>query len=310
MINFQAARSASSIHPSTPTTPDSNRRTLKWYSSIDRIFHPTDHFIEPDSRERFYLDLYLLKPDKQDLRIKLEAIQVPDLLGIHKQNINDLIGYAIKCLKNPISLEASQPPPPSSTSSRSSPIRSAQHLDRSADDPSDHHDEIDQIRLLNALETLSVVLKTILNKEGFENVNLDLITLTAGSIANSDPIFSDFVESIDMILSDRTQSLKTRHRTLQLALSVVSGVNQGSINAYFLRRDLFNTIASLIASPETVSLIFDSVLLLDLLANFRRFESRNPYLVRMEDYVDEKAMERIISLTILALEDLRVYAYC
>jgi hypothetical protein len=53
-------------------------------------------------------------------------------------------------------------------------------------------------------------------------------------------------------------------------------------------------------------LVFDSVLLLDLLANFRRFESRNPYLVRMEDYVDEKAMERIVSLSILALEDLRV----
>jgi hypothetical protein len=61
----------------------------------------------------------------------------------------------------------------------------------------------------------------------------------------------------------------------------------------------------LIANPKSISLVFDTVLLLDLLANFRRFESRNPYLVRMEDYVDEKAMERIISLSTLALEDLR-----
>ncbi|OAV89545.1 hypothetical protein PTTG_04102 [Puccinia triticina 1-1 BBBD Race 1] len=279
-----------------PSTPASSRRSLKWYSSIDQAFHPADHLIPPESRERFYLDLYLLKPDKEHLRDTLDRLSVQELLGVYRQNLNDLIGYGIRCLKNAAEIEnglAQQPTQPS--------------VDHPSEDSAlSELNEVDQIRLSNALETLSAIFKTIMAKEGYENLNLDLISLIAGSIDNSDPVFSDFVYSIDKILSDQAQSLRTRHRTLQLALSVVSGVNQGSINAYFLRRDLFNTIASLVASPKTVSLVFDSVLLLDLLANFRRFESRNPYLVRMEDYVDEKAMERIISLSILALEDLRV----
>lgn len=63
--------------------------------------------------------------------------------------------------------------------------------------------------------------------------------------------------------------------------------------------------SQIVSDPRTVSMTFDGVLLLGLLANFRRFESRNPYLVRMEDYVDEKAMERIITLSVLALGDVR-----
>ncbi|KNE95286.1 hypothetical protein PSTG_11371 [Puccinia striiformis f. sp. tritici PST-78] len=267
------------MEPALPVRP----RNLKWYSSIAEIF---EHEIVREERERFYWDLYLLKPDKEHLRERLDKLSIQELLGTHKQNLNDLIGYAIRSLKN--AAENVQ----ASIDSVEGTIESEQN-------------EVDQIRLSNALETLSAIFKTILAKERGENFNVDLISLFAGSIDNSDPVFSDFVYSIDKILSDQTQSLRTRHRTLQLALSVVSGVNQGSINAYFLRRDLFNTIASLIANPQTVSLVFDSVLFLDLLANFRRFESRNPYLVRMEDYVDEKAMESILNLSILALDDLK-----
>ncbi|KAI9616330.1 hypothetical protein KEM48_005184 [Puccinia striiformis f. sp. tritici PST-130] len=267
------------MEPALPVRP----RNLKWYSSIAEVF---ENEIVRQERERFYWDLYLLKPDKEHLRERLEKLSIQELLGTHKQNLNDLIGYAIRSLKN--AAENVQ----ASIDSLEGTIESEQN-------------EVDQIRLSNALETLSAIFKTILAKERGENFNLHLISLFAGSIDNSDPVFSDFVYSIDKILSDQTQSLRTRHRTLQLALSVVSGVNQGSINAYFLRRDLFNTIASLIANPQTVSLVFDSVLFLDLLANFRRFESRNPYLVRMEDYVDEKAMESILNLSILALDDLK-----
>ena len=45
--------------------------------------------------------------------------------------------------------------------------------------------------------------------------------------------------------------------------------------------------------PATSPFTFESVLLLSLLANFRKFEARNPYLVRIEDFVDEIVMGRI-----------------
>lgn len=47
------------------------------------------------------------------------------------------------------------------------------------------------------------------------------------------------------------------------------------------------------SDPSTSPFTFESVLLLSLLANFRKYEARNPYLVRIEDFVDEVVMSRI-----------------
>lgn len=256
---------------SSSTLAPTPSRTLKWYAIIDRILSPTGEPIatSEEERERFYLDLFCLKVDSAVLASKLNEITVEDLLKSYQSNVSDLFQYAVKCLK-----------------------------------PSDD-EEMDEIRLPNVITTLSIICREILKKKDFQNFSMDIINLFAGSLDNSDQLFSDLVAGIDYILADCNQSLLIRHKTLQLTLSIVSAINQGSINAYFLRRDLFSTLAGIVSDPRTVSMTFDGVLLLGLLANFRRFESRNPYLVRMEDYVDEKAMERIITLIVLALGDVR-----
>lgn len=86
-------------------------------------------------------------------------------------------------------------------------------------------------------------------------------------------------------------SVAVRHRTLQLALVIVASVNQGSLVAFFLRRDLFSTLVSFIADRETQHFAFEATLLLGLLANYRKAEARNPYGVRIEDFVEEGVME-------------------
>jgi hypothetical protein len=40
----------------------------------------------------------------------------------------------------------------------------------------------------------------------------------------------------------------------------------------------------------TAPFAFESTLLLGLLANFRKYEARNPYGVRIEDFVEEGVM--------------------
>jgi hypothetical protein len=43
------------IAPATnPSEQPTRRRNLKWYSSIDQAFHPTDSLIPPENRDRFY----------------------------------------------------------------------------------------------------------------------------------------------------------------------------------------------------------------------------------------------------------------
>jgi hypothetical protein len=131
----------------------------------------------------------------------------------------------------------------------------------------------------------------------------------------------DFVSSLDTILqdvsapgslqperrlvpppSDLPISARLRHRTLLLALLFASSINQGSINAYFLRRDLFSTLVKVyiripisaypnaysgeppkfITDSETQQFALPALVLLGVLANFRKYEAHNPYLVRWE----------------------------
>lgn len=89
--------------------------------------------------------------------------------------------------------------------------------------------------------------------------------------ANADPVFQDFVSAIDRILNNtaassasalgcselcnqrsetdlRSSAVALCRRTLQLALLVVASSNQASLNAYFMRRDLFSTLVKVSSS--------------------------------------------------------------
>lgn len=92
-------------------------------------------------------------------------------------------------------------------------------------------------------------------------------------------------------LSPSNATVSVRHRTLQLALVTVASVNQGALVAFFLRRDLFSTLVAFIADRDTQHFTFEATLFLGLLAGYRKDEARNPYGVRIEDFVEEGAME-------------------
>lgn len=118
----------------------------------------------------------------------------------------------------------------------------------------------------------------------------------------------DLVSAIDIILQDTSSRTELRHRTLQLAIVLVSSINQGSINAYLLRRDLFSTLTKFISDPSTTPFTFESTLLLGLLSNFRKLEARNPYLARIEDFVDDLVMRQIADVVIgITVQSTRSY---
>ncbi|KAF9041727.1 hypothetical protein BDZ89DRAFT_1207601 [Hymenopellis radicata] len=88
---------------------------------------------------------------------------------------------------------------------------------------------------------------------------------------------------------------KIRHTTLQLSLIFLCGIAQLSPAAYFLRRDLFSSIASFIKSPDTEQYTFEAVLLLAILADFHKSDAAklNPYLSRIKDSDDKDLMRKI-----------------
>ncbi|KAG6380882.1 hypothetical protein JVT61DRAFT_5273 [Boletus reticuloceps] len=167
--------------------------------------------------------------------------------------------------------------------------------------------EEDVIIRLQAVETLSVVLRCILAKNlaGWE-----VMVVFADDINESDKVFMEFVDMIAQILEDDKVPATMRHRVLQLAIVYTSSVNQLSPGAYLLRRDLFPALVKLVKSPETERYTFEATLLLSFLANFHRSDAAklNPYLQHIRDTGDIALMKKICWATNFAC-DTAIKAY-
>ncbi|KAH8930130.1 hypothetical protein BT69DRAFT_1328110 [Atractiella rhizophila] len=152
-------------------------------------------------------------------------------------------------------------------------------------------------RKWNALETMIAMFRWLLYRKNFPNFSYDVMILFAGSLDRSDAVFSELVASIEATMTNTTNDIEIRHRTLQLALTIVASINQGSVNAYFLRRDLFSCIVQFISEPTTSIYAYETFLFLGILVNFRKYEARNPYLVRIEDLVEEDIFKKLAIVT-------------
>ncbi|KAJ6621181.1 hypothetical protein B0H10DRAFT_1020010 [Mycena sp. CBHHK59/15] len=126
-------------------------------------------------------------------------------------------------------------------------------------------------------------------------------------VGQSDAIFMQLTGMINDTLSDSSVPAGLRHQVLQLALIFMCGVGQLSPGAYFLRRDLFPSIASFIKDPETEQFTFEAVLLLSVLANFHK-SKQNPYIQRIKESDDKDLMRKICWASNFAL-DAAVKAY-
>ncbi|MCJ1315581.1 hypothetical protein MMC15_000901 [Xylographa vitiligo] len=143
-----------------------------------------------------------------------------------------------------------------------------------------------------ALETLTVFLAGVLSKR-FTNPSSDIITVLAG-LDEVDAVFSDFANAIDTtIRTGRTKDV--RKKAIDAALSLTSGAYQTSLVSYFTHRDLFPSLMKYVQDTDESSQAFEPFLLLGLLVNYNKFEYRNPYRLRLEDFVNEATIQTIVS---------------
>jgi hypothetical protein len=126
-------------------------------------------------------------------------------------------------------------------------------------------------------------------------------------------------------------SVEIRRKAINTALCLTSGAYQTSLVSYFTHRDLFPslmkvcyipgpsekhsvaympcdpsapfffpwllwgepTILQYIQDAERPELAFEPFLLLGMLTNYNKFEYRNPYRLRLEDFVNESIIQKI-----------------
>ncbi|KAF8167628.1 hypothetical protein B0H34DRAFT_646029 [Crassisporium funariophilum] len=150
----------------------------------------------------------------------------------------------------------------------------------------------EDIRKTHAIETLSILVSRVLAKNltGWE-----VMEVMAGSVAQSDSVFSEFTKMIDVIMGDAEAPPSIRHQVLQLGLTYMCGIAQLSTGAYFLRRDFFPSIVSLVKSVEMEQYTFEAILFLAILANYHKSNAAklNPYLKRIRETTDREFMVKL-----------------
>ncbi|RDW62864.1 DUF1741-domain-containing protein [Coleophoma crateriformis] len=155
----------------------------------------------------------------------------------------------------------------------------------------------------NALDTVTAFLAAVLPKK-YTNPSSDIITVLAG-LDQVDAIFTEFVTALDVTIKSG-RNLDIRQKAIQATLSVTSGAYQTSLLSYFTHRDLFPSLMKYIQDSDTSSRAFEPFTLLGLLANYNKFESQNPYRLRLDDFVNEGIIQKIIrsvgSTTVTARE--------
>ncbi|KAJ9152289.1 DUF1741-domain-containing protein [Coniochaeta hoffmannii] len=155
---------------------------------------------------------------------------------------------------------------------------------------------------LHALDTLKTFLSAVLVKK-YMNPSSDIINVLAG-LDRIDTVFSDFVGALEAIIRNG-RSLELREKAVGVALAVTSGAYQTSLLTYFIQRDLFPAVMKFIQDCDGPARIFGPFTLLGLLANYNKFEFRNPYQLRLADFVNEATIQKIIQSTGYTCQRLR-----
>ncbi|KAI8955943.1 hypothetical protein F4801DRAFT_183049 [Xylaria longipes] len=156
---------------------------------------------------------------------------------------------------------------------------------------------------LHALETLTTFFSAVLPKK-YTNPSSDIIAVLAG-LDHVDTVFTDFVGALDSIIRNGT-TLEIRQRAVEVVLSITSSAYQTSLLTYFIQRDLFPAIMKFIQDSDSPDRVLAPFTLLGLLANYNKFEFQNPYQLRLNDFVNEATIQKIVRCVGQACRNLRV----
>jgi hypothetical protein len=99
--------------------------------------------------------------------------------------------------------------------------------------------------------------------------------------------------------------VELRQSAVEVVLAITSGAYQTSLLTYFIQRDLFPAIMKFIQDSDSPSRVLQPFTLLGLLANYNKFEFQNPYQLRLNDFVNEATIQKIIRCVGQACKNLR-----
>ncbi|XP_073451465.1 armadillo-like helical domain-containing protein 3 [Aquarana catesbeiana] len=145
-----------------------------------------------------------------------------------------------------------------------------------------------QIRVVNALQTLCALIRGV-HQKNKPTSGFDIINMLMG-FDKAELRMKNLMESLDILLcGDGSESLKSLCLKLLLCLvTVTDNISQNTILEYVMINSIFEAILQIMSNPPSRREHgYDAVVLLALLVNYRKYESVNPYIVKLSIVDDE-----------------------
>ncbi|KFO32309.1 hypothetical protein H920_06256 [Fukomys damarensis] len=147
------------------------------------------------------------------------------------------------------------------------------------------------IRVVNALQTLCALIRGV-HQKNKSTSGFDIINMLMG-FDKAELCMKNLMESLDSLLcAEGSESLKSLCLKLLLCLvTVTDNISQNTILEYVMINSIFEAILQILSHPlSRREHGYDTVVLLALLVNYRKYESVNPYIVKLSIVDDEATL--------------------
>ncbi|KAK2816597.1 hypothetical protein Q7C36_022868 [Tachysurus vachellii] len=152
-------------------------------------------------------------------------------------------------------------------------------------------EEDHQIKVVNALQTLCALFRGV-HHNNKSATGFDIINMLVG-FDKAEIRMKDLMESLDGLLcGDGSEILKSLCLKLLLCLvTVTDKISQNTILEYVMINSIFEAILQILSDVSShAQHSYDAVVLLALLVNYRKYESLNPYIVKLSIVDDESTL--------------------
>jgi hypothetical protein len=85
-----------------------------------------------------------------------------------------------------------------------------------------------------------------------------------------------------------------RLKAVKVALAMISGAYSTGLVSYFTHRDLFPSLMKAVQDSDDSLQNLGPFVLLGLLTNYNKFEFQNPYRLRLDDFVNDGIIRKVV----------------